>query len=332
VFIRISWLLKEGEIILSKGKRGSSGKTQQAAREPSSEAKEKLKQRELAASIEKYEAAIKSGASGVDEWSKLGELYIASGEYDKAVKYLDKALMLKPDVKQESSILLNLASAYAKGGVFEKEMECYNILLKKSTADPSVWGKAARAYERFGKIQEAVLYYTRAININPNDANLFYDYSFFSEKLGQLDRAVTAARRALELKPESEKALERLSILYSRTKDYEKAMNTRLKLLEKKPGDVTRWEDLAQVTMAGEKYSDAVRILQKGILRLNSPSLWYMLGDVYTKQDKEGFALYCYTTAAGLGNEAARSKADALISKKVPPKEISLHETALGEL
>jgi tetratricopeptide (TPR) repeat protein len=317
---------------LSKGKKGSPAKSKQATRERTSEEKEKIRQKELAASIEKYEAAIKSGTASVDEWSRLGGLYIEMGEYDKAVKYLDKALMLKPDEKQEASILLSLANAYAKGGVFEREMECYNILLKKSTANPTVWGKAARAYERFGKIQEAALYYTRAITLDPSNADLFYDYSFFSEKLGQLDRAVSAAKKAFELRPESERVLERLSILYSKTKDYEKSFDMRTRLLKRNPDDLTRWEDLAQIATTGANYNDAARILQKGILRLNSPSLWNMLGDVYIKQDKENFALYCYTTAAGLGNEGARNKADALVSKKVIPKEVSPRDTILGEL
>ena len=317
---------------MSKGKRGSSAKSKQARSELSSEEKEKIRQKELSAMIEKYEAAIKSGTATVDEWLKLGGLYIETGEYDKAVKYLDKALILKPDEKQESSILLNLASAYAKGGVFEREMECYNILLKKPITNPSVWGRAARAYERFGKINEAVLYYTRAINVDPNNADLFYDYSFFCEKLGQLDRAISAAKRALELKPESERALERLSILYSKTKDYEKSLDMRTQLLRMSPDDLTRWEDLAQIAVTGANYNDATRILQKGIMRFNSASLWSMLGDVYTKQDKDSFALYCYTTAAGLGNEAARNKADTLTSKKVIPKEISLRDTILVDL
>lgn len=317
---------------MSKGKRGSPAKARQARSELRSEEKEKMKQKELSASIEKYEAAIKSGTATVDEWLKLGGLYIETGEYDKAVKCLDKALMLKPNEKEEASILLNLASAYAKGGVFEKEMECYNTLLKKSVANPLVWGRAARAYERFGKINEAVLYYTRAINLDPNNAELFYDYSFFCEKLGQLDRAISATKRALELKPESEKVLERLAILYSKAKDNGKSADMRIQLLRMCPDDLTRWEDVAQIMVTGENYNDAARVLQKGIMRLKSPSLWNMLGDVYTKQDKDGFALYCYLTAAKLGNEAARNKADTLTSKNVVSKEVPLRDTILGDI
>jgi tetratricopeptide (TPR) repeat protein len=317
---------------LSKTKRGSSDKQPAQASQASREEKEKLREKEYNDMIEKYESLLKSPSAGIDVWAKLGDLYNATGAYDKAVKCFDKALLLKPNAKQEASILTSLADAYAKGGVFEREMECYNILLKKSPDEPHVWRKAARAYERFGKIQEAVLYYTRSIKLNPNDPNLFYDYSFFCEKVGQLPNAVSAAERALELKPESKRVLERLSILYSKTGKPGKAAKTRLSLLEKNPEDVAGWEDLAQTTIEGEDYNEAVKILHKGILRLNSPTLWCMLGDVYIKLDKESYALYCYSMAAGVGNEIARTKAEALISRKVTPKGISLHETVLGEL
>ncbi|WXG44797.1 MAG: tetratricopeptide repeat protein [Promethearchaeati archaeon SRVP18_Atabeyarchaeia-1] len=317
---------------MSKGKKGPTAKRPQPVDSHSKEEEEKIRQKELAAMIEKYESAVKSGETGADIWSKLGEFYSSAGEYDKAVKCFDKALMLKPEGKQESSILANLASAYAKGGIFEKEVECYNILLKKSPSEPSIWGRAARAYERFGKIQEAVLYYTRAIRMNKDDAALFYDYSFFCEKLGQLGNAVSAAERAAQLKTESKRALERLSILYAKTGDYDGALRSGIKLLQADQGDLSRWEDLAEVAVAGKKYNDAVRILQKGLSKINSPALWYMLGDVYMEQNRETYALYCYSKAAQSGNQAAKDKADALTNKKVIPREVSLYEGAIGGL
>jgi predicted Zn-dependent protease len=110
-------------------------------------------------------------------------------------------------------------------------------------------------------------------------------------------------------------------------------MNIRTKLLEKSPENLTRWEDLVQTAMMGERYNDASRILQKGILRLNgAASLWNMLGDVFMKQEKESFALHCYKKASAAGNEGARNKADDLINKKVVEKEITLRDTILGEL
>nr|MDO8133613.1 tetratricopeptide repeat protein [Candidatus Njordarchaeum guaymaensis] len=284
------------------------------------------------AAIEKFEAIIKSGNADVGTWIALGNAYNASGLYDKAIKCYDKALLLSYNVKDEVSILGNLASAYGKIGDFEKEAECYTNLLKKSQADPSIWGKTARAYERISKTQEATLYYTRAIQLNPNDPDLLYNYSYFCEKLGQGDNAIAALEKALILKPNSLRLLERLSLIYGRIFRYENASRYRLRMLQLDSKNIERWEDLALAYKAADKTKDAVKVLNKGILRNNDASLWDLLGDIHIDQNKPGNALYCYEVAAGKGHKDAEIKAEKLRQQKVIPKEISLRESAVEGL
>jgi len=292
----------------------------------------KANEEDYGAAIEKYEAIIKSGNADLGTWIALGNAYNATGMYDKAIKCYDKALVLSYNVKDEVSVLGNLASAYGKIGEFEKEAECYTNLLKKSQADPSIWGKAARAYERIGRTQEATLYYTRAVQLNPNDPELLYNYSYFCEKLGQADNAIAALEKALILKPNSLRLLERLSLVYDRIFRYENASRYRLRMLQLDSKNIERWEDLALAYKAADKIKDAVKILHKGILRYNSASLWDLLGDINMDENKASNALYCYELAAGTGHAGAKVKAENLRRQKVTPREISLHETVVEGL
>lgn len=278
-------------------------------------------EKENGALIEKYEAVVKAGDAGPDVWAKLGDAYAGSGTYDKAIKCYDKALIIGPEKQDEVPILKNLAGSYAKVANFDKELETYNTLLKKVPEDSSVWGNAARAYEKSGKTQEAVIHYTRALNLNKDDPIVLYHYSFFCEKIGQTDNAITALKKALELKPGSERVLERLSILCSKVQDYESATDYRMKILELNEDEISRWEDLVLTLRMAKKLRGAIKVCQQGLEKFKSPSLWELLGDIYTDLYRSGNALFCYNTAAGLGNETARTKAEALVARKVAAKE-----------
>jgi len=292
----------------------------------------KMNEKDHASAIDKYEGIVKSGNADIGTWIALGNAYSATGAYDKAIKCYDKALVLSYDVKDEITILDNLAFAYGMIGDFGKEAECYTSLLKKSQASPPTWGKAARAYERIGKIQEATMYYTRAVQLNPNDPNLLYSYSYFCEKLGQTDNAIAALEKALSLRPNSLRVLERLSLIYGRIFRYENAAKYRLRMLQVDPQNTERWEDLALAYKAAERIKDAIKILHKGILRYNSPYLWELLGDIHMDEDKLSNALYCYELAAGSGDEDAKIKVDSLRRRNIAPKGISLHESVVEGL
>lgn len=280
-------------------------------------------EKENGALIEKYEAIVKSGDADPDVWAKLGDAYAGSGTYDKAIKCYDKALIIGPEKQDEVPILKSLAGSYAKVANFEKELETYNALLKKAPEDSSIWGNAARAFEKSGKTQEAVIHYTRALKLSKDDPMVLYHYSFFCEKIGQTDNAITVLKKTLELKPGSERVLERLSILCSKVQDYDSGTDYRMKLLELNEDDVSRWEDVVQILRTAKKLRGAMKVCQQGLEKFKSknPSLWELLGDIYTDLYRFDNALHCYNEAAKLGNETAITKAGALIAKKVTPRE-----------
>jgi tetratricopeptide (TPR) repeat protein len=281
--------------------------------------------------IEKYEVAVKAGNANAEVWGKLGDAYAGAGIHDKAIKSYEKALLIGPEESDEANIMRNLAGVYAKVANFEKEVETYNLLLKKHPDYVAVLGKVARAYEKSGKTQEAVLFYTRAIQLNKDDPNILYDYSFFCEKLGQKDNAIKALERAIQLKPDSQKILERLTILYSSVKDYDNAIKYRTMFAESDPEDPRKWEDLIQLCREAQKLQAAMSICRNGIRKFNNPSLWEMLGDLYMDAHRPENALYCFNVASGLGNPSAKGKAESLVAKKVNPKGIALHETTFKE-
>jgi hypothetical protein len=93
-----------------------------------------------------------------------------------------------------------------------------------------------------------------------------------------------------------------------------------MKIIELNEDDISRWEDLVQTLRTAKKLRGAIKVCQQGLEKFKSPSLWELLGDIYTDLYRSGNALHCYNTAAELGNETARTKAEALVAKKVAPK------------
>jgi superkiller protein 3 len=274
--------------------------------------------------IEGYEAAVKAGNASSEVWAKLGDAYAGSGVHDKAIKSYEKAIMAGPEKKDEAIIMENLARVYAKVANFEKEIEYYNLVIKKLPEYVAVLGKVARAYEKAGKTQEAILFYTRAIQLNKKDPNTLYDYSFFCEKLGQKDNAIKALEKAAEIKPDSQKITERLAILYAIAKDYENAVKYRTKIAESDPDDSRKWEDLISICIEAQKLQAAMNICRNGIKKFNIPSLWETLGDIYMDLNRPENALYCFNKATELGSDSAKGKAQSLVAKNLNPKGIAI--------
>jgi superkiller protein 3 len=311
--------MNEGKHILSsKYNDTSEGKPSPVARAASSD-KNAENYDEL---IEKYEAEVRAGNASAEVWAKLGDAYANTGVHDKAIKSYEKAIMTGPEKKDEAHIMENLAGVYAKVANFEKEIEYYNLVIKKLPEYVAVLGKVARAYEKAGKTQEAILFYTRALQLNKKDPNILYDYSFFCEKLGQKDNAIKALEKAAELKPDSQRIKERLAILYAAVKDYENAIKYRTQIAESDPEDVRKWEELISICREGQKVQAAINICRNGIKKFNSPSLWETLGDIYMDIQRLENALYCYNAAIKLGSDSAKDKAQSLIAKKVNPRSI----------
>ncbi len=180
------------------------------------------------------------------------EVAIFAFEYDKAIKFLDSILVLKPN---STNALINLGVAWYAKAKYDKAIECYQTVLKLvlktfGKDHPNVailWNNLGSTYKANGEHDKAIEYYEKALKS---------DLKTFGK-----DHPNVAIRRnnlgvSLYSKGEYDKA-----IGY-----YEKALKSDLNFFgENHPKVATRWNNLGEAWYAKGEYVMAIEYFEMAL-------------------------------------------------------------------
>ena len=131
---------------------------------------ELLKQRENAK--REYELAIQKDEKYADAYKFLGTVYSYEGDYDRAIKYLSKAVELDSEYWEAE---YNLSIAYLKKGNGDKTIEVARSLMRKYPANPRGYDMCGCGYELKGMYEMAINYIEKAIQIDPKSSEYCED-------------------------------------------------------------------------------------------------------------------------------------------------------------
>lgn len=161
------------------------------------------KENRLGEMAAQYEDELKSEARDVSQYKQLGELYIRTGETDKALDMFKKAIELSPDDRsinnrlvdlydstgkyedaaaqlakiiqtapKEPYLLERLGNLYDRAGNKNEAKKAWQSLAGKVTSDPALYSRYAEALYRWGDLKEAIAQFQKAESIDPG--NLAY--------------------------------------------------------------------------------------------------------------------------------------------------------------
>jgi len=147
---------------------------------------------------------------------------------DEAVKYLEKASVLKPGWKIPA---LNLSAAYIRTKQYEKALVQLNIYLKADPGEVKALTNRGVVYMMLGKLEEAETDIDKALALNP--------------------------RFGLALKARAD--------LYISQNQHEKALETYKLALVSMPDDIGIWNLLAALQVQSGLTDDAVKSYEKMI-------------------------------------------------------------------
>lgn len=99
----------------------------------------------------------------------LGELNYDIEDYDKAIKFYNKALEYEPD---DAAILTNLGLAHVYKQEYEKAIHLYKKALEIESEDAIIWDNLGLAYEYNGDYKKAEAAYQKAFELDPDDIEI----------------------------------------------------------------------------------------------------------------------------------------------------------------
>ncbi|NHJ47944.1 MAG: tetratricopeptide repeat protein [Asgard group archaeon] len=107
----------------------------------------------------------------VDELIKLSREYIENQQFDEGIKFVTKALELKPD---DLNILNSMGFAYGRSGNYEEAIKYYKKALEIEPNFQKALGNLGHVYEMQEKFEEAIEYYERSLEAKPEDEDLCF--------------------------------------------------------------------------------------------------------------------------------------------------------------
>jgi eukaryotic-like serine/threonine-protein kinase len=159
-------------------------------------------------------------------YSNLGGTKILQGQYADAIAALQKSI----EIRQTSSALSNLGTAYFNLHRFDDAAQSFKAAIEFDKDNYVLWGNLGSAYYYGNHREDSVKAYNQAIKlntkyliVNPQDATALSDIAGFYSMIGKRENALVAIQKAQKLSPEDPEILFNSALVYNQLGDHRRA-------------------------------------------------------------------------------------------------------------
>lgn len=223
-----------------------------------------------------------SGASAKKDSFKLrfalSDLYMALGEYDKAIKILQKCMEITDDPRNPKIIETRnrLGRIYLSMGDTIKANELSEEVLNESPKNTDALILKGSIDLMKGDGLSAVSEFRTVVFENPQLVQAHISLSEAHMLNREQDLATEALKNALITNPDSRELKRALARVYIIRKNYADAETTLKGIIEADPKDYETWAGLGDLYMGLKRYSEASEMYQQVISYFPGISLGYM--------------------------------------------------------
>ncbi|MBF0505024.1 MAG: tetratricopeptide repeat protein [Candidatus Omnitrophica bacterium] len=196
-----------------------------------------------------WEDSIKNSPHKARVNASLGRVYGSSGQYDKAIDYLSRAIAISPD----NITYENRGIIYSLQGLSDKALE---DLSKSIAMDPnyfSVYVKRSGVYQIQHNYGAALADLQRAIQLGPYFSDAYIERGMIWMQTGKLQEALKDFQQALNIDPFNYDVLLRQGAVYYSLGRYDLALEdfTKAQALEPASGQAAQYRSYCLTKMNG---------------------------------------------------------------------------------
>jgi len=217
---------------------------------------------ELAQAEAIYRQVLALDPDNPDALHLLGTIADRLGRHDEAVRLINRAITINPNV---GFYYNNLGEAYRAMGEFASAISCYTRAIR---LDP----RCAQAYYNLGNallarnsLPEAIAAYREAVRIQPDFAGAYNNLGAALKENWQLEEAITAYREAIRLNPRSAKAHSNLGLALCETERLEEAFAECQRALALDPNLSDAYANLGMVLRDQGRLNEALAACHKAL-------------------------------------------------------------------
>lgn len=252
-----------------------------------------------------YEQAIDlhpDNAGKAISWSGLGDVQVALGQTDEAIKAYRWATTLAPDFAWPHH---NLARVYEQRGDNELAIGLYQQAIERHTspADRAVsWFNLANLYQKLGRHPDAIGAYRHVVGLDAGNARAWNSLGESALAEGRRDEAAQAFRQARDLAPDFAPPYHNLGVVARATGNYQVALQYFRQAIQRHTDDrasAESWNLLGDTFLTLDAPEDARRAYEQAIkLAPDMPAPYHSLGQIAETRGESERALGFYRQAA----------------------------------
>ncbi|MFX1480472.1 MAG: tetratricopeptide repeat protein [Promethearchaeota archaeon] len=264
------------------------------------------------------------------ELSNKASEYINNKEFEKALKYLNKALEIEPNYAEAMSKLgyihyrldykemskeevfdiskkaldLNpkspivwrcMGTAYSNKKEYDKAIACYQKAVEIDPNDVSAWNNMGNDYSNKKEYDKAIEYYEKAVGIDPNHVYTWYNMGGVYGYKKEYDKAIKCYEKAVDIDPNNISTWYNMGSAYINKKEYDKAIECYEKVIELDPNHVGVWNNMGVVYGYKKEYDKAIVCYERVVeIDPNYIIAWYNMGNDYDDKKEYDKAIECY--------------------------------------
>jgi TolB-like protein/Tfp pilus assembly protein PilF len=160
-------------------------------------------QRRADDAIAEYERALALDPAQADAAKGLGFLYLALGQFEKSLEFLDRATRLSPHDPELSDLYDGRAADYNGLGQYDQAIEWARRAIVINPNNSWAHDSLSSAYLRSGQCEKSLEYFDNLVRLSPQDSDYNIAKSQAHFCLEQYDQAIESARRAIAINPNS---------------------------------------------------------------------------------------------------------------------------------
>jgi tetratricopeptide (TPR) repeat protein len=210
---------------------------------------------------ELYEQVEQSGfAHSKTLTESLIRLYVRSGELEKALVQVDKALADSPSDVELLKLKAGILSALKRN---VEAIEVYEqVILLEPKASEEIYVLIANLYAQQNLVDSAKETLRRLIAQSPKSFIGYYYYGRISELTNQYDEAIKNYKLALKYAPDATTMNLDIARVYGLKEDYKEAVAIVNQIIAKSPENIAARKLLGQLLLSENKVEDALKELQ----------------------------------------------------------------------
>lgn len=229
-----------------------------------------------------YKGLLKNSPQDLDLLTKLGELYVKSGNDNQALPYFQEIINID---SKNINALNSLGAIYRRQKKYDESIAVLEQAVISDEENPQVFYNLGFTYKLMGKNEEAIHCFNTVVEKNPSDVLAWNHLGSIYAEQKKYDESIDSYLKGLKIDPNHPILHLNLAQSYEKTGRDELAIKEYESALRSKPGWLDAIDGYADLLLKKNKTRNASELVQKGIL-LNpkDTSMHIKMGKVYSTQ------------------------------------------------